>query len=348
MLYEWSPGEDARNLGDALPVLLIPEPILSTLGKSEDYMFCPIGSVITDAVIEHARWLKKTPVFLGCGWDGSPLSKRLLEESLFFGCRGPLTQFELGRHGIHVGVTGDPGYGLLDCVERGAKNGLKILVPHVADPDTGDFPDTHGVDRVVRPTASDSDGLRGLIQLISGADFVLTGSLHAAIIAHGYGVRFALYRSSLDGYLDHPTKWSDWLDSVSTRQPQFFNHVDAGEEWYAQFVQEQCLPLNFGLDSYQSLLRQAVLVAGTDELTGQDEGSGTVTRERSALPGEEPGGDGEAGGERPIDDKAGATFEGDEVWRARATAYLEARDFWRSQAQSKRAALRHLLPFGRR
>jgi hypothetical protein len=74
------------------------------------------------------------------------------------------------------------------------------------------------------------------VHKISGARFVLTGSMHVAMTAHAYGVPFAL----LDGpYIDCLPKWYDWFSSVDLGEPVFVNSIVEGRQWYNDNVRNR-------------------------------------------------------------------------------------------------------------
>jgi hypothetical protein len=58
--------------------------------------------------------------------------------------------------------------------------------------------------------------------------FVLTGSLHGAILAQAYGVPWAAYD---DGYVDVPEKWYDWADYLRIRIA-FVSDLRTGLDWW--------------------------------------------------------------------------------------------------------------------
>lgn len=67
-----------------------------------------------------------------------------------------------------------------------------------------------------------------VIHRIAGAGFVLTGSLHGAILAQAYGVPWAAYD---DGYVDVPEKWSDWAEYLGVRIV-FATDFKTGMDWW--------------------------------------------------------------------------------------------------------------------
>ena len=63
---------------------------------------------------------------------------------------------------------------------------------------------------------------------IIGARFVLTGSLHGAILAQAYGVPWAAYD---DGFVDSPPKWSDWAAYLGV-EIAFTKTLTEGRAWW--------------------------------------------------------------------------------------------------------------------
>lgn len=229
MLYEWKPSAVKRNFGDAIGKYLVKD------GWREDplHVYFPIGSVIHDEVIALVVDKGYTPVFVGCGWRGSPLSSELVHQSIFEGVRGPRTRNELERHGIEVEVVGDPAYQLPEIVTAGDKTSRTLLVPHYYDVmRKSDMYHRLGA-TVVQPTVTDEESVEAIIKEISGADFVLAGAMHAAILAHAYGVPFAPFAYS---YVDCPPKWYDWAESVQIDSVTFCHGIDDGMRWYEENV----------------------------------------------------------------------------------------------------------------
>ena len=80
--------------------------------------------------------------------------------------------------------------------------------------------------------------LREIIRLIAGADFVLSGSLHAAIAACAYGVPFAFFDS---GHVDVPFKWDDFAASIGIL-PLFARTLAEGRAIYGDVLAATCRP----------------------------------------------------------------------------------------------------------
>lgn len=230
MLHEWKLKGKHRNLGDTLsPLLATQEQI-----KHPTNLYFVIGSVIHNRVIEETIYQGLKPVFINCGWRGDPLDPQLLSLCEFEGARGPNTQRELARHGIHVEVTGDPAYKLPYLIPKAQPNNLRIAVPHIQDPFRNRYlRKMLEVDSIVQAHIRDDEHLLNTIKLISGASFVFAGAMHAAIIAHAYGVPFGLMDN---GYVNIPPKWEDWLNSVGVQDISFYATSSDGKEWWNKNV----------------------------------------------------------------------------------------------------------------
>lgn len=233
MLMEWKPKAGGHNLGDFIPSLFeqvfTPES-WQAINEDRSRSYFLIGSVVAEYHLRRSLDQGRKPVFFGCGYRGEPLPSSAVSEASFIGSRGAKTQAALRRHGIKVPVIGDPGCLLPIVFPRGGGSHASILIPHVNDA-AHYSPSDHGCDLQRSPLVADRRELRDLIRTISEARFVLTGSLHAAIIACAYGVPFGFFRAD---YLDCPPKWADWASSISLSDSDvvFHHHASAAEAWY--------------------------------------------------------------------------------------------------------------------
>lgn len=235
MIYEWKLDGDTRNFGDALHEVLLPSSTHKEWSEDKEKMYFVVGSVICNDIMRDTLEQGLQPIFVGCGWRGEELDPELVAKSVFKGCRGPRTQGELARHGVDVSVTLDPAYELPNLFPQGEANGMAITVRHIKDTTNFDKNAVHDLnaDAMFSPVIHDKGDILAFIEKISGARFVLAGSMHAAIVAHAYGVPFALLRSN---YIDCPPKWADWLESVDLGEPVWVDNVIQGREWYKTAV----------------------------------------------------------------------------------------------------------------
>lgn len=250
-----------KNLGDYLAAI-----VLEALGYhcvSRNYSdsdvanpgrcLLPIGSVLWEHTFE--RITEPVDVW-GCGWRGTSLSPAVLPRVRFHAVRGPRTAAGLGLP-VHIPL-GDPAL-LLPYIrqEEVKQHGCTLVVPHFFQVDQ-----IHAAHRCRLTGCDELLSMRVLgapvpgqrmsprrlpgmmkaraqlgipvctawqtIRRIAGADFVLTGSLHGAILAQAYGVPWASYD---DGYVDVPEKWHDWADYLGI-QIRFVSTLAAGEQWW--------------------------------------------------------------------------------------------------------------------
>jgi hypothetical protein len=237
LIYEWKLDGEVRNFGDALYEVFLDRETKKNWEENEEVMYFPLGSVIVDTVIEETLDQGFKPFFLSCGWRGEPLNPKLLKHCTFIGARGPHTQAELEKHGINVSVTMDPGYSIPPLVPAGEPHGMTLSIRHIKDP--SDYSPSNamdlGADALFSPVVQNKQDILDLIEKISGARFVLAGSMHAAIIADAYKVPFALLSSS---YIDCPPKWEDWLASININNASWVDNIIDGRKWHKEVTKE--------------------------------------------------------------------------------------------------------------
>lgn len=259
--YYWLDYAMVKNLGDYLTAI-----ILDALGYrcvkraySDPQALNPgrcllsVGSVLWDRTFEHIAG----PVDVwGSGWRGTPLSPAARERVRFYAVRGPRTVAGLSLAADTP--LGDPALLLPQLKQEKIEHQNRTLVmPHFYRCDqmpTKQRCSLTGCDEVLpmRVIGTPIPGGRispkrllgmmsawvrigmpictawQVIHRIAGADFVLTGSLHGAILAQAYGVPWAAYD---DGYVDVPEKWYDWADYLGIRIA-FVPDLKKGMEWW--------------------------------------------------------------------------------------------------------------------
>jgi hypothetical protein len=259
--YYWLESTVAKNLGDHLAAI-----VLAALGyhcvsrnhsdsnvANSGRCLLPIGSVLWEHTFE--RITEPVDVW-GCGWRGTSLSSAVMARVQFHAVRGPRTAAGLGLS-AHIPL-GDPALLLPYLRQQEVKqHGRTLVVPHFFQVDH-----IHAAQRCRLTGCDELLSMRVLgapvpgqrmsprrlpgmvkarvqlgipvhtawqaIQRIAGADFVLTGSLHGAILAQAYGVPWASYD---DGYVDVPEKWHDWADYLGI-QMRFVSTLAEGEQWW--------------------------------------------------------------------------------------------------------------------
>lgn len=246
MIYEWTPTESPisdhpaikanayRNYGDSLIDVILTEEELSKFYYDDKNCYSVLGSTICNTVMEDILREDLKPIFINCGWRGEELDPYLLDKSEFLYVRGPRTQKALDEHGINVSVEVDPAYNIINFVPKGEPNAQILFIPHLLDPYVEDYdPMEFGADTYISPGINNKHEIIQLTKLVSGARFVFTGSMHAAIVAHAYGVPFGLFNF---GYVDCPPKWKDWGDSVGINEFAFFDNVQQARDWHRSEV----------------------------------------------------------------------------------------------------------------
>ena len=214
----WLKGEPRQNFGNYLTDFL-----WKSLGgdirvRGDAYRL--IGSTICDGIIlgdlqALGKWDNGRVVFWCCGTrDETPPQPEFLERSVFCGVRGPLSRDALKLPASTV--LGDPALVLPLLYKPKPSertNGKTVCVPHFHDRKSDeDLLARTKADVIVRPAIANSpEALTGILDEIASAEFVLAGSLHAAIVAAAYDVPFCYMD---DGHLDVPFKWRDFSASM--------------------------------------------------------------------------------------------------------------------------------------
>lgn len=259
--YYWCEDHLLGNLGDALVPLLLralgymPVSLHATgpAVQNPHRGLLVIGSLLTDydlAAINTAVGV------WGCGWKGWPLSPQRQQQIIVHAVRGPHTVTGLGLPADTP--LGDPALLLPRLTKlRRAPHGQTIVVPHYHRARLMTVQQRRhvtGCDEVVSPLVFQAQGIRrrgwgrqalamskgwlrlGLrpftpwaaVERLAGATFVLTGSLHGAILAQAYGVPWAAYD---DGYIDARPKWLDWAAYLGITIA-FVSTLAAGRQWW--------------------------------------------------------------------------------------------------------------------
>lgn len=241
MIWEWKLDEETRNYGDALWEIVGATNDSTLVGYMNDtkHAHCLIGSVICNQVMDDILSLGQQPVFHNCGWRGEKLDKKLVGKSIFTGCRGPATRRELLRAGKSVIMTADPARYVSLAIDAGKPRGVTVFMPHILDPHRDAYTaESVGVDEIISPVVHTHTDIVRVSRAIGSADFVLAGAMHAAIVAHSYGVPFAPFRSWTSAYVDCAAKWEDWFEwlglerDVVTASENFAPHREEGHEWW--------------------------------------------------------------------------------------------------------------------
>lgn len=216
-VYYWRQDERIQNFGDSLSRMLSSALFFPLVPSARAIHL--IGSVIDDYFVPgdaSGATVTEPVVFWGCGLrQPGGLSEGGRAGSRILAVRGPLSASEL-RLGIGV-PQGDPGL-LMPLIYQPrpypGMAGRTVCVPHFHDARSdAELIAITGCDLVLRPNiGDDSYHIERFIDGLVAADFVLSGSLHAAIVAAAYGRPFAFWDS---GNIDLPFKWADFAASVA-------------------------------------------------------------------------------------------------------------------------------------
>ncbi len=218
-LIWWLQGEERQNFGDFLTEFLWNHLADRIRVPGDGYRL--IGSAIADGIV-HAdlhglgNWEHGRIVFWCCGMrDEQPLSPESVARSVFCGVRGPLTRDVLNLPPSTP--LGDPALLLpimYDPRPNARTKGKAVCSPHFRDATCDErLLESTGAEVIVRPSIANSpEALTQIVDELASADFVLAGSLHAAIVASAYDVPFCYFDN---GNVDLPFKWRDFSASVN-------------------------------------------------------------------------------------------------------------------------------------
>jgi hypothetical protein len=218
----WSPLSGQENVGDFLSFYFVNRLFKAARVDADVYRL--VGSVITATRIQKdvasiAGRSDARIAFWGCGCrEDEALPPDALAHASFHGVRGPLTRRVLGLSPDTP--LGDPGLLLPLLHVPGASERTRnrtIFVPHILDvlrTPQEMLQQCSEADLLVSPIVENTlPAVEQFIDDICSADFVMAGSLHAAIIACAYGVPFSYFDT---GYIDQPFKWRDFSASIGT------------------------------------------------------------------------------------------------------------------------------------
>jgi hypothetical protein len=216
-----------------------------------------VGSLLTRSDMEKIAY----PLDVwGCGWKGAERSPSGREDARYFAVRGPQTAAGLSlpsRVALGDPVLLLPRLMPLDIISHGST----VVIPHLSRLTAmraAQRLTLTGCDEILspmvlrpfRPRTQGGSSLKTWTRLfflrarfgiqtcdlwqavgrIAGADFVLSGSLHGAILAQAFGVPWAAYD---DGYVDAPPKWTDWAAYLNV-DLELVRTLKDGRSWWAR------------------------------------------------------------------------------------------------------------------
>jgi glycosyltransferase involved in cell wall biosynthesis len=233
----WRKGSRIQNFGDAISQYLAEALFFDSPGEADVRL---IGSVIDDGFVPERPPFNMPgadpeavrAIFWGCGIRSiGGLQPSNLAKIELLAVRGPISASEL-RLGSDIPI-GDPAL-FLPALHAARPStsfvGKSLCVPHFNDSRTdAALLMLSGCDAVLRPAIGTNtlDILNWVDALVS-ADFVLSASLHGAIVAAAYQRPFAFWDS---GEIDLPLKWRDFAISAGITDTFQKSLADA-RAWY--------------------------------------------------------------------------------------------------------------------
>ncbi len=235
----WRQDEKIQNFGDYVSDYLWAN-LPSAIRLPAD-VYRLIGSTICDFLVDQdLGTYDQNPdgrtAFWCCGArDESSVSVQLLKRSVICSVRGPLTRDLLGLS--KTTVLGDSAllFPLLHSPNHSDRTaGKTVCVPHILDKTADDeLLRITGADLILRPSiAKTHEALLAIIDDIASAEFILAGSLHAAVFACAYERPFCYFDN---GHIDIPFKWRDFSASVHIGT-FFVASVDEGRRVYETLI----------------------------------------------------------------------------------------------------------------
>lgn len=228
--FYWKMNDSMQNFGDFISAFLTEELFVPFNLNARGVHV--VGSVIDDMFVSQADEDERPVVFWGCGLrHPGGLSDDRHVQTTILSVRGPLSASELKLG--HCIPLGDPGFivpALYEPKPLGRFHGAAICIPHFHDTRSDEaIIEAAGCDRVVRANIPGTlEAFKQIIDSICEAEFILTASLHGAVVAAAYNKPFAFWN---DGNTDLPFKWRDFSESVAI--PVYFaNSVDDAKYHY--------------------------------------------------------------------------------------------------------------------
>jgi glycosyltransferase involved in cell wall biosynthesis len=233
-VFYWPGVGNKRNFGDFLAEFLLDELFVPVPVKGKGLFI--IGSCIDDLFFSEPTppveegSIEDRLVFWGCGMrTPTGLSEKNRQRCEILAVRGPLTRSAL-RLGESVPI-GDSAMFLPALYQPApSPEGGTLCVPHFHDSRNDDeLLAQSGCAAILRPNLPESrQSLLSFIDRIVSAEFVLTASLHGAVVAAAYGRPFAFWENE---HLDLPFKWEDFAASISVPH-RFAKTLSEGRRLY--------------------------------------------------------------------------------------------------------------------
>lgn len=254
----WLKDQPIQNFGDSLSRVLMDRLFLPAgFGNGIVHI---IGSVADDSYVRVAQEVRPgtVPVFWTCGIrTPNGLSESNRKRVKILAVRGPVSAADLGVEG-QVPI-GDSAL-ILPAIYQPAPSyeGRAICIPHFSDTRSDDeLLAISNCDAVVRPNIGpDLADVYRLVDIIAAAGFVLSASLHGAIVAAAYHRRFCFWDAGL--LPDVPLKWEDFAASAN------FESVFAATVADARAVYQKAIKPRIRLPALTPLVESAPFAVRSD------------------------------------------------------------------------------------
>lgn len=231
----WRDDMALLNLGDFLTEYLIEKMGFTYKrgGQKSPHLVWIIGSLLGSTF--HEIYPRKDKIVWGCGHSGrgDMTAEQIVGSCDIRAVRGPLTAAKLGLPDTIP--LGDPALLLprfLRLTPVGAVSPDVGYMPHFLSRDhlpASTLP-TIGANKFI-DIACARDGFEARIEEIVSVNFLLTSSLHGAIIAQAYGIPWALCVPAGSEW-NMPFKWRDWFAYLGIGEPVRVANLDDGRKWW--------------------------------------------------------------------------------------------------------------------
>jgi hypothetical protein len=280
----WLKDQSTQNFGDSLSRVLMDRLFLPAgFGSGVVHV---IGSVVDDSYVRVAQEVRPdtVPVFWTCGIrTPNGLSESNRRRVKILAVRGPVSAAGLGVEGQVP--TGDSAL-ILPAIYQPARapsyEGRSICIPHFCDTRSdSELLAISNCDAVVRPNIGpDLADVYRLVDTIAAADFVLSASLHGAIVAAAYHRPFCFWDAGLPP--DVPLKWEDFAASVN------FEPVFAANVADARAIYQKSIGPRIRLPALAPLVECAPFAVRSDAYRKVQAYDAANLSEKSASPQMEP------------------------------------------------------------
>lgn len=221
-------GSNINNFGDYLAEYFVNYVFGSPRVNLSRCNVHVIGSVVHRNFIKPALRRRKEAHFWGCGLRTNYCDPLFSHANVTIYCvRGPLSAEVLGNQEL---CAGDSAL-LLPLVYKPKSiahyTAKHLYIPHIANSNAKVW--RTGCDLVLSPSIEASkQAVEHWIDCIYSSSFVLSNSLHGAIVAYAYGKPFAFQS---DGFLNCEFKWKDFAALIGC-EPKFVSALAQGKRWY--------------------------------------------------------------------------------------------------------------------